>query len=70
MRISRTAGIRERQNSLSYQDGVLTVEGPTTLKNKGGEAWGAVLSIRSGVLSIVCSGTLMLRGTGMTALSF
>lgn len=60
---------KRTSNSLSYQDGVLTVEGPTTLKNKGGEAWGAVLSIRSGVLSIVCSGTLMLRGTGMTALS-
>lgn len=55
-------------NSLFYQDGVLTVEGPTTLKNNGGEGWDAVLSVRSGVLSIVCSGTLMLRGTGMTAL--
>ncbi len=53
----------------SYQDGVLTVKSPTTLKNNGGEAWDAVLSVRSGVLSIVCSGTLMLRGTGMTALS-
>ena len=52
----------------SYQDGVLTVKSPTTLKNNGGEAWDAVLSVRSGVLSIVCSGTLMLRGTGMTAL--
>ncbi len=53
----------------SYQDGVLTVKSPTTLKNNGGEAWDAVLSVKSGVLSIVCSGTLMLRGTGMTVLS-
>lgn len=60
---------KRTSNSLSYQDGVLTVEGPTTLKNNGGEGWDAVLSVRSGVLSIVCSGTLMLRGTGMTALS-
>lgn len=59
---------KRTSNSLSYQDGVLTVEGPTTLKNNGGEGWDAVLSVRSGVLSIVCSGTLMLRGTGMTAL--
>lgn len=60
---------KRTSNSLSYQDGVLTVEGPTTLKNNGGETWDAVLSVKSGVLSIVCSGTLMLRGTGMTALS-
>ena len=53
----------------SYQDGVLSAKRPLTLENSGGEAWGAVLSVRSGVLSIVCSGTLMLRGTGMTALS-
>ena len=52
----------------SYQDGVLSAKRPLTLENSGGEAWGAVLSVRSGVLSIVCSGTLMLRGTGMTAL--
>lgn len=53
----------------SYQDGVLSAKRPLTLENSGGEAWGAVLSVRSGVLSIVCSGTLMLRGTGMTVLS-
>ena len=52
----------------SYQDDVLSAKRPLTLENSGGEAWGAVLSVRSGVLSIVCSGTLMLRGTGMTAL--
>lgn len=52
----------------SYQDSVLSAKRPLTLENSGGEAWGAVLSVRSGVLSIVCSGTLMLRGTGMTAL--
>ena len=28
---------KRTSNSLSYQDGVLTVEGPTTLKNNGGE---------------------------------
>ena len=61
---------RQRSNSFSYQDGVLSAKRPLTLENSGGEAWGAVLSVRSGVLSIVCSGTLMLRGTGMTALSF
>ena len=60
---------KRKSNRLSYQDGVLTVKSPTTLKNSGGETWDAVLSVRSGVLSIVCSGTLMLRGTGMTALS-
>ena len=59
---------KRKSNRLSYQDGVLTVKSPTTLKNNGGEGWDAVLSVRSGVLSIVCSGTLMLRGTGMTAL--
>lgn len=59
---------KRTSNRLSYQDGVLTVKSPTTLKNNGGEGWDAVLSVRSGVLSIVCSGTLMLRGTGMTAL--
>ncbi len=59
---------KRTSNSLSYQDGVLTVEGPTTLKNNGGEGWNAVLSVRAGVLSIVCSGTLTLLGTGMTAL--
>lgn len=52
----------------SYQDGVLSAKRPLTLKNNGGEAWDAVLSVKSGVLSIVCSGTLMLQGTGMTAL--
>lgn len=60
---------KRKSNRLSYQDGVLTVKSPTTLKNNGGEGWDAVLSVRSGVLSIVCSGTLMLRGTGMTVLS-
>lgn len=60
---------KRTSNRLSYQDGVLTVKGLTTLKNNGCEGWDAVLSVRSGVLSIVCSGTLTLRGTGMTALS-
>ena len=39
---------KRKSNRLSYQDGVLTVKSPTTLKNNGGEGWDAVLSVRSG----------------------
>ena len=60
---------KRKSNRLSYQDGVLTVKSPTTLKNNGGEGWDAVLSVRSGMLRIICTSTLTLRGTGMTALS-